>query len=50
MDASYEHAEYDADESPLPPMANKWAPLFLPLIAATMGLLFVGIMLLTLHY
>jgi hypothetical protein len=49
MDIPHDDAEGYVDGSPLPPSANHWVPLFLPLLAATMGLMFVGIMLLTLH-
>lgn len=47
MDVSHEQFEHHDTESPLPPTANHWVPLALPLIALLMGLMFVGIMLFT---
>ena len=49
MDVSHDDIEIHETESPLPPAANHWAPLFLPLLALMMGVLFVGIMFFTQH-
>lgn len=49
MTDSRERDEAPAGDIRLPPQVTRWVPLLLPLLALILGLLFVGIMLLTLR-